>query len=188
MPTVTPDSPGEFVGFPSEFEHVRAHRGLEAAVESINVTSGTGSFTTTSTDILVATTATIAQGNLTTTSTQALLATRVGFGGATPGTASTAAQVTGFYRTATAVQKAILWTQTNSMSVVTFSVETQVGNPISPGTPIILLPDGGTLPTNAVMTAPLVTATNTIRVAFYGVDGGINTTTVSWRVFSIDID
>ena len=88
MPTVTPDSPGEFSPFDSEFQHVRAHRGLETAIESLN-TAGTDSL------------------NVNTVSTLVLVANRVGLGGAVPTTSSTAAAIKGFFRTAASINSLI---------------------------------------------------------------------------------
>lgn len=163
MPTVSPDSPSENTPFESEESHVRAHRALERAIESID-TAGSSTTGTTSTNVLIA--------------------NRVGFGGAVPSTSSTAAPIKGIFRTAAVVGKAVGWAATNSVYVATFSVETQIGNAIQPGDPVMVLSE--TLPTNAVQMGATCTATNTISVGFFGAAGGINTTTVSFHVFTFD--
>lgn len=168
MPTVTPSSPDEFTRFASEEEHTRAHRALERAIET-GLTEGTDAL------------------SLNTMSTLVLIANRVGFGGAVPTTSSTAAPIKGIFRTAAVVGQAVGWAATNSLYVATFSVETQVGNAIQPGDPVMVV-TGAALPTNAVQVGGgLCTATNTIVVGFYAAAGGINTTTVSFHVFTFDI-
>ena len=168
MPTVTPASPGEWAPFDSEFDHVRAHRALETTLEGLNVDTD---------DTLV----------VNTSSVVVLIATQIGTGGAVTGTSSTAAPIKGVYRTAAVVGVAVGWIATNSVYTATFSVETQVGNSIQPGDPVMVV-TGAALPTNAVqMGGGTCTATNTIVVGFFAAAGGINTTTVSFNVFSIDI-
>lgn len=188
MPTVTPSSPGEFSPFDSDFEHVRAHRALETAVENLD-TVGLTTTGTTSTVALIATNATISgTATANTTSTLVLIANRVGFGGAVPTTSSTAAPIKGFFRTAAVVEKAVGWIATNSTYVATFSVETQMGNSIQPGDPVWVTTGSVGLPTNAVqLGGGTCTATNTIVVGFFANAGGINTTTVSFHVFTADI-
>jgi hypothetical protein len=166
MPSVFPNSPNEYTAFGSEEEHTRAHRALESAVESID-TAGLGS------------TGTI--------STATLVATPVGFGGQVPTTSSTAAPVKGVFRTAAVVGAAVGWIATNSVYVATFSVAGQMGNNIQIGDPINVSAIT-TLPTNAVqLGGGLVVGTNTVQVAFLANAGGINTTTVSFHVFTWDI-
>ena len=111
----------------------------------------------------------------------------IGLYGTQPGTVSTGAPISGFYRTAAVVGTAVGWIGTNSVYTATFSVETQVGNPISPGNPVMVV-TGAALPTNALQLGNgTCTATNTIVVGFFALNGGINTTTVSFHVFSVDI-
>lgn len=160
MPSVTPNSPNEFSQFDGEFNHIQHHRNLETAVE--NLTAGTD-----------------------TISTQTLIASRFGIK-SDPNT-SNVATIKGFHRTAAVVGKAVGWIATNSIYVATFSVEGQAGNTLQVGDPIHVEPIAA-LPTNAVqLGSGKVTDTNTVQVAFLANAGGINTTTVSFHVFSIDI-
>jgi hypothetical protein len=169
MPTVTPNSPGEFSPFDSDFEHVKAHRALETAVEGLDTTFAGSTITAN------------------TASTLVLIANRVGLGGAVPTTSSTAAPVKGIFRTAAVVGSAVGWIATNSVYVATFSVASQTGNTIQRGDPVDVVAISA-LPTNAVqLGGGLCVDTNTIQVAFLAFAGGINTTTVSFHVFSVDI-
>lgn len=163
MPDVTPNSPDDFKPFNSEYEHVRAHRGLEAAVESIGA-SGT---------------------TLSTVSVTALTATQIGVGGMTPGTASTAATIKGFYRTAAAVNVGIPSMSTASITATIVSVESQVGNPIQPGVPIISAPQAA-LPAGVYLGDSFCLDTNSITFSFFSRSGINATTTVAFHVFSID--
>ena len=163
MPTVTPGSPDEFVPFSSDFEHVRAHRALENAIENANT-----------------------DWSVNTMSAVSGVFTQLGLGGQVPGTTSTAAPIKGIYRTAAVVGTAVGWVATNSIYVATFSVEAQVGNSIQPGDPV-LVTSVAALPTNALqLGSGQCTATNTIVIGFFARAGGINTTTVSFHVFAID--
>lgn len=178
MPNVTPNSPDEFAAFDSDFEHVRRHRALEAAIESVDVavTSSTGTFTTVT-----------VSGQLTSnsSSTQALTATRVGLGGAVPGTASTAAPITGFYRTAGTVAVGIPSMSTASVTATIVSVETQTGNPVQPGVPIIASPQAA-LPAGVYMSNAYCLDTNSVTFVFVSRSGINATATVAYHVFSVD--
>lgn len=188
MPTVTPDSPGEFSPFASEFEHVRAHRGLEQAIEAID--SG-GSLNTISVASFTAASGTVSGVlSVNTTTTVALIANRVGFGGAVPGTNSTAAAIKGFYRTAAPIAvavPAITMLGVTTVSVVqVFSIETQVGNPVAVGDAVVLVPTTA-IPANVGLGNATVSDTNSITVTFVGRTAATVTLTFTCHVFSVDL-
>ena len=163
MPTVTPNSPDEFAQFDGEFGHVRHHRAMETAIEGLDTAlNSTG-----------------------TVSTVALIATRVGFGGGVPGTASTAALITGFYRTAGTVNVGIPSMSTTSAISTIVSMQSQMGNAIQPGTPIIASPQGA-LPAGVGAGDSYCLNTNSITFNFFSISGINATTTVAYHVFSID--
>lgn len=164
MPTVVPNSPGAAEPFGSDFEHVAAHRALEAAVEGID-SSG------------ISVTGTI--------SAVAATITNIGLGGQTPGTSSTAAPVKGLYRTAGTVGVGIPSMSTTSSITTIVSVETQVGNPVQPGVPVIASPQAA-LPATVTFTNAFCLNTNSITFQFTAITGINATTTVLFHVFSID--
>ena len=167
MPTVTPDSPGEFSPFDSEFQHVRAHRGLETAIESLN-TAGTDSL------------------NVNTVSTLVLVANRVGLGGAVPTTSSTAAAIKGFFRTAASINIAVPSMSTNSVTSITFSAATQVGNAIQVGDSVEVIPLAA-WPAGVVLGNAYVVDTNSITVWWRAISGINATATVAVHVFTTDL-
>ena len=121
-----------------------------------------------------------------TVSTLVLVANRVGFGGQVPTTSSTAAPIKGIFRTAAVVGTALGWIGTNTLFTKVFSVESQMGNAIQPGDPVMALPIAA-LPTNCVQLGNgQCFDTNSITVGFYALAGGVNTTTVSFHVFTFD--
>lgn len=165
MPAVTPNSPSEFTPFASEEEHVRAHRGLETAIESVATGSDSQSFNTVSTLVLIA--------------------NRVGFGGAVPTTSSTAAPIKGIFRTAATVNVAVPSMSTTSAIQKVFSVETQVGNAIQPGDPVMVLP-AAAWPATVVQGNAYCTDTNSITLWWECINGINATTTVAVHVFTFD--
>ena len=143
MADVTPSSPSDFRPFESDYEHVRAHRALEAAIEGIPLS-------------------------------------------ATPlATSSTAAPIQGFYRTAATVGVGIPSMSTTSAISTIVSVESQMGNPVQPGVPIIVSPQGA-LPAGVIDCGAYCVNTNSIIFQFATITGINATTTVNYHVFSID--
>jgi hypothetical protein len=192
MPTVSPNSPADFTPFNSEEEHVRAHRALETAVESIetvaittiNVTSltaGSATFTTTTTFSLFASNAIVNTNSV----VSLVVAGQIGLGGQTPGTSSTAAPVKGIYRTAATVGVGIPSMSTSSITATIVSVESQMGNPVQPGVPIIASPQAA-LPAGVYMGQAYCLDTNSITFSFFSRSGINATATVVFHVFSVD--
>lgn len=157
MPNINPNSPGEFAQFDPGDQHIRQHRAIEAALEFVDST----------------------------TSAISGVFTQIGLGGFTPGTSSTAATVKGFYRTAATVGVGIPSMSTASITATIVSVESQLGNPVQPGVPIIASPQGA-LPAGVYMGQAYCLDTNSITFSFFSRSGINATTTVTFHVFAVD--
>ncbi len=101
------------------------------------------------------------------------------------GTSSTAAPIQGFYRTAATVNVGIPSMSTTSAITTVVSVESQTGNPVQPGVPIIASPQGA-LPVGVVSCDAYCVNTNSIIFQYTSISGINATTTVAYHVFSID--
>lgn len=162
MPTPSSRAPSQFTPFSGEEDHLRAHRALDTALIGLDGTSAA-----------------------TTNSVTALIATTVGLGGAIPGTSSTAATITGFYRTAGVVAVGIPAMVSTSAITTVVSVGAQVGNNVQPGVPVIASPQAA-LPDAIGLGQAYCTATNSITFSFFSVSGNTATTSVNFHIFSID--
>lgn len=157
MPTISPNSPGEFEQFDIGEAHIKQHRAIETALEAQDST----------------------------TSAISGIFTQIGLGGQTPGTSSTAATIKGFYRTATVISVGIPSMSTNSVTSCIVSAGAQMGNPIQPGVPIIASPQAA-LPAAVVLGNAYCLDTNSITFFFRAISGINATTTVTFHVFAID--
>ena len=167
MPTVSPDSPADFTPFPSEEYHVKHHRSLEAQLEAIGA-AGTDAY------------------SFNTVSTLVLVANRIGLGGAVPTTSSTAAAIKGFFRTAASINIAVPSMSTNSVTSITFSAATQVGNAIQVGDSVEVIPLAA-WPAGVVLGNAYVVDTNSITVWWRAISGINATATVAVHVFTTDL-
>lgn len=187
MPDVTPNAPNEYAVFDGEYGHIQHHRMLEQAVETVS-SSGNNTVSVSSAIIQALTGATIT--NTGTISAPQAIITQVGLGGATPGSASTAAPVKGFYRTAAPIAvavPAITMLGVTTVSVIqTFSVGAQLGNAAAVGDAVILVPTTAT-PSNVGIGGARVSDTNSIEVAFVGRTAATVTATFTVHVFVVDM-
>lgn len=163
MPNVSPDSPAQFTPFASAEELTRWARGIESAVESMNNSVSTN-----------------------TSSTVTLIATQIGLGGAVPVTTSTAAPVKGFFRTAAGIGVAVPSMSTNSVASVVFSVAAQVGNALTVGDAVQVIPLAD-WPAVVVQGNAYVVDTNSIRVWWRAISGINATTTNTVHVYTVDL-
>lgn len=167
MPTPSDRAPSQFTPFAGEEEHLRAHRALDAAVIGLDGSTANS-----------------------TTSAISGVFTQVAVGGQTPVTSSTAAPVRGVFRTAApfaiAVPAMTALGITTIATVATFSVEGKIGNPVTVGDTVILVPVTA-LPTNTLLGGVSVSDTNTIQATFIARTAATVTATFTVHIYSVDL-